>query len=42
MRKMGFCDKWMGWMEATVFSGQVSVLINGSPTEEITLHKGLR
>lgn len=41
-RRMGFCDKWMGQMDACVFSGQVSVHVNGSPIEEFKLRKGLR
>lgn len=32
----------MDWMKAWVFSGFVSVLVNGSPTQEVKLEKGLR
>lgn len=39
---MGFCDKWLGWMAVCVFKGDVSVLVNRCPTEEIRLQKGLR
>lgn len=29
-------------MEACIFIGNVSILVNGSPTEEVRLQKGLR
>lgn len=42
LTRMGFCDKWLGWMPACVFKGYVLVLINGSTSEEVRLEKGLR
>lgn len=42
MRRMGFDEKWMRWMGACIFKGHVSVLVNGSPMEEVLLQKGLR
>ncbi|PNX82415.1 cysteine-rich receptor-like protein kinase, partial [Trifolium pratense] len=42
MLKMGFAQKWMSWMRACVFHSSMSVLINGSPTEDFTVGKGLR
>ncbi|MCH80575.1 LINE-1 reverse transcriptase like [Trifolium medium] len=42
MLKMGFAEKWMKWMRACIFNSSMSVLINGSPTEEFTVGKGLR
>ncbi|XP_058741725.1 uncharacterized protein LOC131614114 [Vicia villosa] len=42
MRRMGFGDRWMKWMEALVFSSKISVLVNGSPTREFGVERGLR
>ncbi|GAU35675.1 hypothetical protein TSUD_162470 [Trifolium subterraneum] len=42
MLKMGFAEKWMGWMRACIFNSSMSVLINGSPTEDFSVGKGLR
>lgn len=42
MVMMVFCEKWLGWLSACVFKGEVSVLVNGSPMEEVKMHKGLR
>lgn len=32
LSRMGFNEKWRSWMNACIFSGSVSVLMNGSPT----------
>jgi hypothetical protein len=40
--RFGFCDKWKDWIRACVFSGNMSVLINGSPSEEINIQRGLK
>ena len=42
MRRVGLCDKWGAWMKARVFGGSKSVLVNGSPTEEICINQGLK
>ena len=42
LRRMGFCDKWIHWMEGCLKSAFVSVLVNGSPTPEFAPQKGLR
>lgn len=42
MRSMGFGDKWLGWMEGLVFSSSLSILVNGSPTKDFEVSKGLR
>ncbi|MCI32546.1 RNA-directed DNA polymerase (Reverse transcriptase), partial [Trifolium medium] len=34
MRRFGFGEKWRSWIRACVFSGHLSVLVNGCPTEE--------
>ncbi|XP_058764649.1 uncharacterized protein LOC131638116 [Vicia villosa] len=39
---MGFGATWMKWMEALIFSRKMSVLLNGSPTKEFAIEKGLR
>jgi len=36
LRKMGFCEKWILWIEGCLKSASISVLINGSPSSEFT------
>jgi hypothetical protein len=40
--RFGFCAKWKDWIRACVFAGNMSVLINGSPSEEINIQRGLK
>lgn len=40
--RLGFADKWIDWMRACVFSGKLSVLVNGSPTDEVNIQRGLK
>ncbi|PNX64989.1 ribonuclease H, partial [Trifolium pratense] len=40
--RFGFDDKWRSWIRACVFAGSLSVLVNGSPTEQIDISKGLK
>jgi len=42
MSRMGFCSKWIKWMEGCLKSAFVSVLVNGSPSSEFFPQKGLR
>jgi hypothetical protein len=42
LRRFGFDEVWIGWMKACVFGGSLSVLVNGSPTGEINIHRGLK
>ncbi|MCH79914.1 RNA-directed DNA polymerase (Reverse transcriptase), partial [Trifolium medium] len=42
LRRFGFNDKWCSWIKACVFAGNLSILVNGSPTEEISINKGLK
>jgi hypothetical protein len=40
--KFGFCDKWRDWIRACVWAGNMSVLVNGCPSEEINIQCGLK
>jgi hypothetical protein len=42
LRRFGFDDVLVGWMKACVFGGNLSVLVNGSPTGEINIQRGLK
>jgi len=42
MKRVGLCSKWIAWMKACVCGGSMSILVNGSPTEEINIHRGLK
>ncbi|MCH84541.1 LINE-1 reverse transcriptase like [Trifolium medium] len=42
MVKMGFAGQWMRWMRVCIFNSSMSVLVNGSPTEDFKVGKGLR
>jgi hypothetical protein len=42
MRKMSFPVLWRKWIRECVCTATASVLVNGSPTEEFHLERGLR
>ncbi|GJY81621.1 cysteine-rich receptor-like protein kinase, partial [Tanacetum coccineum] len=42
MRQMGFGSKWRNWITSCLSSASISILVNGSPTKEFKLEKGLR
>ncbi|KAK2414852.1 hypothetical protein QL285_037392 [Trifolium repens] len=42
LQRFGFCDKWIRWIRACVFAGNLSILVNGSPTKEFKIHRGLK
>jgi hypothetical protein len=42
MGKMGFPTLWRKWMKECVTTATASVLVNGSPTDEFSLGRGLR
>ncbi|CAK8575922.1 unnamed protein product [Lathyrus sativus] len=39
---MGFGRRWMKWMDGGVFFSYTSVLVNGRPTRDFKVLKGLR
>jgi len=42
LHKLGFHSKWISWIRGCMESAIVSVLVNGSPTEEFKPKRGLR
>ncbi|GAU48216.1 hypothetical protein TSUD_405030 [Trifolium subterraneum] len=42
MTRMGFAEGWRRWIHACVFQSSMSVLVNGSTTEDFKVVKGLR
>ncbi|KAE8717060.1 hypothetical protein F3Y22_tig00110065pilonHSYRG00307 [Hibiscus syriacus] len=42
MEKMGFGSTWIGWIKKCVTTASISVLVNGVPSEEFEMAKGLR
>ncbi|XP_071738627.1 uncharacterized protein [Rutidosis leptorrhynchoides] len=42
MKSMGFGCKWRRWILSCLSSASVSILVNGSPTNEFTLGRGVR
>lgn len=42
MGRVGMCPKWVAWMKACVCGGSMSILVNGTPMEEINIQRGLK
>ena len=42
MEQMGFSDKWRKWITGCLHSATISLLVNGSPTKEFKMERGLR
>jgi hypothetical protein len=42
LERFGFGEKWKKWICSCVYGGSMSVLVNGSPTEEINIQRGLK
>jgi len=42
MNKMAFSVLWRKWIKECVSTSTASILVNGSPTDEFHLHRGLR
>lgn len=41
MERFGFCDKWINWIKACVFVGNLSVLNKGCTTSHVEIKKGI-
>lgn len=41
MRSLGFGEIWIGWMRECLSTARVAVLFNGSPSNEVTMCRGL-
>lgn len=41
MRRMGFSDKWCGWIQKCISTVSYLVLLNGEPTKTIFPHRGI-
>lgn len=39
---MGFGNKWRSWIQGCLSSSRASVIVNGSPTKEFEISKGVR
>ncbi|GJR19843.1 RNA-directed DNA polymerase, eukaryota [Tanacetum coccineum] len=42
MIQFGFGTRWRNWIRECLITARLSILINGSPTEEIAIFRGLR
>ena len=42
LKRMGFCGKWVSWIEGCLKSASISILVNGSLTSEFIPQRGLR
>ncbi|GKV15062.1 hypothetical protein SLEP1_g25863 [Rubroshorea leprosula] len=42
MQKMGFCEKWRLWIQECLRSSLISILVNGSPSRQFNVSRGLR
>lgn len=42
MRSMGFSEKWINWIRECLRTARIVILVNGSPTNEVSMSRGLR
>lgn len=42
MRRLGFCETWMQWIESCLKSARISILVNGSPGQDFVMERGVR
>lgn len=40
--RFGMNQRWKSWIKECIFKGDLSVLINGSPSKEVKIQKGLK
>ncbi|GKD61016.1 putative RNA-directed DNA polymerase, eukaryota, reverse transcriptase zinc-binding domain protein [Tanacetum coccineum] len=40
--RLGLGYKWCSWIKACLYSSRASILVNGSPTSEFSINRGLR
>ena len=40
--RLGFYEVWIKWIKGCVELASVSILVNGSPTDEFGMQRGLR
>lgn len=41
LSKLGFCELWRSWIYQCISSATISILINGSPTKDFHMGRGL-
>lgn len=41
MEQMRFSDKWRNWVKGCLYSATISLIVNGSPTKEFKMERGL-
>ncbi|GKV23714.1 hypothetical protein SLEP1_g33413 [Rubroshorea leprosula] len=42
MTRLGFGEKWRMWIKECLQTASISILVNGSPTEEFKMERGIR
>lgn len=42
LKRLGFGEKWLKWIDSCVCNASLSVLVNGSPTHDFPIGKDLR
>nr|KYP72506.1 Transposon TX1 uncharacterized [Cajanus cajan] len=42
LNRLGFHKRWVSWISKCLLTSHVFVLVNGSPTEELKMHRGFR
>lgn len=42
LRRMGFGEMWVKWVEALIHNSWMSILVSGSPTKDFKIGRGLR
>lgn len=40
--RMDFRERWIRWMEGSVFTSHMSILVNGSTSKDFKVERGLR